>query len=118
MPIALTSLMVGDWKSPLSNLGGTGPDPTGGGAGRAAAVVLALLEVEISAVAGSTDTRRDVDVQEGSLEAGGLTGEGATSGAEETATVGADEAEASACLALFLAAAVVHHYLVSSAVVF
>ena len=31
MPIILSSLIVGDWKSLLSNLGGTGPDPTGGG---------------------------------------------------------------------------------------
>ena len=28
MPIALSSLIVGDWKSLLSNFGGTGPDPT------------------------------------------------------------------------------------------
>ena len=30
MPMVLNSLMVGDWKSLLSNFGGTGPVPTTG----------------------------------------------------------------------------------------
>ena len=62
MPITLSSLMVGDWKSLLLKLGGTGPDPTGGGAGGAAAAVDGTLpEVEGSAVAGSTDARGEVE---------------------------------------------------------
>ena len=45
MPIALSSLIVGDWKSLLSNLGGTGPDPT---LGRSAeAVMLPVDEVVV-----------------------------------------------------------------------
>ena len=76
MPIALNSLMVGDWKSLLSNLGGTGPDPTLGGSAEAVVLLVdaAVLE-EVVCVTGSTDTERELepgDVQEGSPVAGVL----------------------------------------------
>ena len=67
--------MVGDWKSLLSNLGGTGPDPT---LGRSAeAVVLpvdaAVLE-QVEGLAESADTEGELEpgVQEGSLVAGAV----------------------------------------------
>ena len=90
MPIALNSLMVGDWKSLLSNLGGTGPDPTLGGS----AEMFALL------VDASEDTEGELEPGEGSLDAGTLEEETATVGvddvdaAEETATVGVDAVDA------------------------
>ena len=91
--------MVGDRKSLLSNLGGTG-----------LLVDAAVLE-EVERVTGSTDTEGELepgDVQEGSSVAGALEDKTATL-EDETATVGVDEAEASdcACLVCFLAAALV-----------
>ena len=114
--------MVGDWKSLLSNLGGTGPCPTGdgggGGAGGVAAAIALVDGVDSSAPADVEGKKELADVHRGSLVTGELH-ETATSGAEDVATVvdetvadadaaaGADKAEASACLALFLAAALV-----------
>ena len=102
--------MVGDWKSLLFNLGGTGPDPTLGGSAEAVVLLVdaAVLE-EVVCVAGSTDTERELepgDVQEGSPVAGALEDETATP------TVGVDEVEACdcawlACLACSLLAALV-----------
>ena len=107
--------MVGDWKSLLSNLGGTGPDPALGrcaeavmllvdaavlgGTGpapalgiSAEAVVLlvdaAVLE-EVDRATGSADTEGELEpygMQEGSPVAGALD--------DETATVSVDKAEA------------------------
>ena len=94
--------MVGAWKSHLSNFGGTGPDPTMGGAAEAVVVLLlvdaAVLEEAGSGVTGSTDTEGELE-PEGSPVAGVL--------GDKTTFV--DEAEASdcACLACFLAAAFV-----------
>ena len=96
MPIALSSLMVGDWMSLLLNVGGTGPDPTLGET--AAGVDAAVLE-EVA----TKDTKEELGsgAQEGSLVAS----------PDDIATVGGIEAEASDCavLACFLAAALVCH---------
>ena len=55
--------MLGDWKSLLSNLGGTGPDPTLGGSAEAVVLVDAavLEEVELCVVTGSTDTEGELE---------------------------------------------------------
>ena len=129
MPIALSSLIVGDWKLLLSNLGGTGPDPTLGRSAEAVvlpvdeAVVLPVDEVvvlpvdaavleEVEGLTGSADTEGELEpgVQEGSLVAG-VVEDKTTTLPDETGTVGADESEALDCafLACFLAAALVCH---------
>ncbi len=96
MPIALNSLMVGDWKSLLLNFGGTGPDPAVGGSAEAVVLLVdaAMLE-KVDCVTGSTDTEGELkpgEVQEGSPVARALE--------DETATVGVDETEASDCACL------------------
>ena len=110
MPIALSSLIVGDWKSLLSNLGGTGPDPT---IGRSAeAVVLqvdaAVLE-EVEGLTGSADT--EGELEPGVQEVAGAVEDKTATLPDETGTVGADKSEALNCafLACFLAAALVCH---------
>ena len=58
MPMVLNSLMVGDWKSLLSNFGGTGPVPITG---------RALLEEEVVGILGVEEGLEDtaVAVEEG-----------------------------------------------------
>ena len=109
MPIALSSPIVGDWKSLLSNFGGTGPDPTLGRSAEAVVLHMDAAVVEVEGVTGSTDTEGELepgDVQEGSPVAGASEDKTATL---ETTMVGMDEAEASdcACLTCFLVAALV-----------
>ena len=112
MPITLNSLIVGDWKSLLSNFGGTGPDPTMGWSveGVVLLVDAAVLEEEEGGER-ATETEGELeggDVEEGSTVAGVLEAEIATF-EDESAAVGVDEEEAPncACLACFLAAAFV-----------
>ena len=111
MPIAFSSLIVGDWKSLLSNFGGTGPDPTLGWSAEEVVLLVDAVVLEEEEGGGeATETEGELeggDVEEGSMVAG-VTFDTATP-AEETAMVGLDDAEASdcACLAFFLAAALV-----------
>ena len=108
MPIALSSLIVGDWKSLLSNFGGTGPDPTLGWSAEEVVLLVdavVLEEEEGGWGGGATETEEELeggDVEEGSTVAG-VTFDTATP------AEGLDDAEASdcACLARFLAAAFV-----------
>ena len=118
MPIALSSLIVGDWKSLLSNLGGTGPDPT---IGRSAEVVVlhvdevvvlhvdAVVLEEVEGLTGSADT--EGELEPGVQEVAGAVEDKTATLPDETGTVGADKSEALNCafLACFLAAALVCH---------
>ena len=136
MPMVLNSLMVGDWKSLLSNFGGTGPVPTmdrslleegwgvgegledaavGRGEGERLAAEAAVDEV---VAAGGTGGEGELMVEAaGAPVAGGIGGEGVggTEGegllveAEVSERAGAIEEDERdwACLTRFLAAALV-----------
>lgn len=91
MPIALSSLMVGDWKSLLSNLGGTGPDPT---LGWSFEEVVLLVD---AAVLRKVEGREDAVPTGGKLERGDVEAGSAVVGvldAEPAAVVEAKVAEA------------------------
>ena len=136
MPMVLNSLMVGDWKSLLLNFGGTGPVPTmdrslleegwgvgegledaavGRGEGERLAAEAAVDEV---VAAGGTGGEGELMVEAaGAPVAGGTGGEGVGGTEEEGPLVEAEVSERAgvieederdwACLACFLAAALV-----------
>ena len=123
MPINLSSLIVGDWKSLLSNLGGTGPDPTSTGGGSTLLVDAedeSVIGVEAGdeSVIGAECVLKEVHGRE--VGAGGLSAdvedwlgldaapEGSLIASNETATLREEDgavAPDTDCLSRFLAAA-------------
>lgn len=124
MPIDLSSLIVGDWKSLLSNLGGTGPDPTSTGGG-STLLVDAGDESVIGVEAGGESVigaECVLEVHGREVGAGGLSTdveewleldaarEGSVIASNETATLREEDgavAPDTDCLSRFLAAALV-----------